>query len=81
MASLPASKLREELSDALNRVAYRGERIYLERRGKRIAVLVPVEDAELLETLEDRLDLEEARKALKDPRRISWSKLKGELGL
>lgn len=81
MQSLRASKLREELSDTLNRVVHRRERIVLERRGKRVAVLVPVEDAELLEVLEDRLDLEAARQALRDPRRITWKKLKAQLGL
>ena len=39
------------------RVAYKGERIVLERHGKDVAALVSVEDLELLEELEDRTDL------------------------
>jgi hypothetical protein len=45
---------------------------------------VPVEDVKLLEALEDRIDLEEAREALSETRRkgtVSWGKLKKELEL
>jgi antitoxin (DNA-binding transcriptional repressor) of toxin-antitoxin stability system len=58
-----------------------GERILLERRGKVVAALVPAADVELLERLEDRLDLEEAR-ALADVEKhgtVSWEKVKAEL--
>lgn len=57
---------RANLSDLVNRVGYGGERIAIGRRGKDLAVLVPVEDAALLEELEDRLDVEAARKALRE---------------
>ncbi len=50
-----------------NKVAFTKERVLLERHGKPIAALVPVEDLELLQELEDRLDLAAARKALKEP--------------
>lgn len=65
MTRLTISKARETLSDTLNRVAYSGERVLLHRRGKDIAAVVSLEDLELLERLEDRLDIEAARKALK----------------
>ena len=81
MASMPTTRLRDDLADTLNRVAYKGERIVLERRGKRVAVLVPVEDLDLLEALEDRIDVEAAREALKSRARIPWKRLKSELGL
>lgn len=51
MAELSVAEARRDLSEALNRVAYRGERIQIQRRGKTVAVLVPVEDAALLERL------------------------------
>ncbi|MBI5576434.1 MAG: type II toxin-antitoxin system prevent-host-death family antitoxin [Deltaproteobacteria bacterium] len=81
MTRMSASKVRDEFSDALNRVAYKGERIVLRRRGKDVAVLVPVEDLELLEEIEDRIDIEAAKKALKEKGGISWKQLKKELGL
>jgi prevent-host-death family protein len=55
---------RSNLAELINRVAYRGERVPLRRRGKTVAVLVSAEDAELLERLEDEADLRDAREAL-----------------
>lgn len=81
MIQLAASKLREGLADALNRVAYRGERILLQRRGKDVAALVSREDLILLEALEERSDLEAARKALEEPGTVPWEKVKEDLGL
>ncbi len=34
-----------------------------------------------LEVIEDRIDIREARKALKDPRRIPFDQVRRELGL
>ncbi len=82
MTRLPASQVRTELADTLNRVAYGGERIVLHRRGKDVAVLVPLADLELLRALEDRLDNEAADEALREPgTSISWKKAKVDLGL
>jgi len=57
MKSIDASQFRHEISKVLKTVAYAGERIVIKRHGKRIAVLVPVDDLELLEAIEDRVDL------------------------
>ena len=84
MKRLSASKARSDLAEVLNRVAYKGERVLLHRRGKNVAALVPVEDYALLEQLEDRIDLEDARAALTEVKKkgtIPWSKIKAELGL
>jgi len=81
MTRLATSSLRESLADTLNRVAYKGERIVLERRGKDVAALVPLEDLALLNELEDRVDLEAARAALKEPGSVPWADVKARLGL
>jgi len=81
MIQLAASKLREGLADALNRVAYSGERILLKRRGKDVAALVSKEDLALLEALEERADMEAIREALDEPGTIPWEKVKEDLGL
>ena len=81
MARLSASEVRSDFAEILNRVAYGGERIVVRRSGKDVAALVSLEDLELLRKIEDRLDNEAAEKALKDPRRIPWEKLKKDLGL
>jgi len=81
---LPLNEARRNLADLINRVAYARERVRLGRRGKTVAVLVTVQDADLLEALEDRVDLTAARRALKEARGkklIPWTKIKAELGL
>lgn len=84
MARLNASKLREDLSDTLNKVAFKGERVVLSRSGKDIAAIVSIEDFHLLEDLEDAIDLSLARKALDEAARgetESWEKVKKDLGV
>ncbi len=82
MTRISISSAREELADALNRVAYGGERILIHRRGKNVAAVVSVEDLKLLERLEDKIDLDLAREALADVKKhgtIPWKELKKEL--
>ncbi len=84
MTRLNATEVRSEFADILNRVAYRKERIILHRRGKNVAVLVPIEDLKLLKKIEDRIDLEDARAALAEVKKkgtIRWKKIKADLGL
>jgi prevent-host-death family protein len=80
MTSLPISKARGNLSELGNRVALRGERIVIERRGKDLFALVPVEDLEMLERLEDEIDLETVRRRLGEPSQ-SLQQVKRDLGL
>jgi prevent-host-death family protein len=81
MVDMSVGKARESLADVLNRVAFGGERISLKRRGKRVAVIVSAEDAELLEQLEDKIDLTAAKKALANKKRIPLNQVRKELGL
>ena len=73
MTCLNSSKIRNEFAAVLNRV--------VRRSGKDVAALVSLEDLDILRKIEDRLDNEAADKALKDPHRIPWEKLKKDLGL
>jgi len=66
MVRLNTSEARHDFADVLNRVAYRGERIVLHRRGKDVAAIVTIEDLELLEKLENEQDLKAAKTALKE---------------
>lgn len=61
-----AAKLRENFSDVINQVAYSKDRVVLTRHGKDFAAVVPIEDYRLLEEMEDRIDIREAKKALAD---------------
>ena len=82
MVRIAASEAREDFAETINQVVYRGERIVLHRRGKNLAAIVPIADLELLEALEDSIDVEAARKALKQRgRNIPLKKIKAQLGL
>ena len=72
MNSLDSVRLRADFSATVNRVAFGKERITLTRRGKKVAVLVPVEDAR---------DLRDAPKALKEKGGKTLAQLRKELGL
>ena len=80
MATIPISEAREHLADLGNRVSLRGERLVIERRGKNLFALVPVEDVELLELIEDRIDLDAIRASRHLPAK-PWAQVKKSLGL
>ena len=81
MTTLAATELRTRGSEAINRVAYAGDRVLLQRHGKNVAAIVSIEDLELLQALEDRIDLAAARKALKQRGRVGWHMVKADLNL
>ena len=81
--ALDLTRARARLTESVNRVSYRGERIVIQRHGRPVAALVSVEDLALIRALEDRIDLEDARKALAEAngKFIPWVRVKRELGL
>jgi prevent-host-death family protein len=84
MTALPMTKAREEFAETVNRVAYTKERVLVEKHGKALVAVVPLEDLQLLQALEDRIDLTEARAALAEAKvkgTKSLQTLKDELGL
>jgi len=80
METISISDAREHLADLGNRVSLRGERLVVERRGKDLFALVSVEDLELLERIEDKLDLDAIRAAKDEPTK-PWAKVKKAMGL
>jgi prevent-host-death family protein len=84
MASVPFSEARTHLTDIVNEVAYGGARIVLTRKGKQLVAIIPLEDLRALEAIENKIDLEDAKKALRDIEKhgtVSWEDTKRELGL
>lgn len=82
MKRLNASVAREEFSELLNQVAYLGERIIVQRRGRNVAALVSLEDLQLIQEIEDRLDNAAADAALEEPgESIPWEQVKKDLGI
>ena len=84
MNVVTATTMKKNISDTLSLAEYRKERVVITRQGKEVAAIVPMEDIQLLEELEDRLDLIDALAALKEAEKKGtkpWSALKKELGL
>ena len=75
------TEIRDNLADALNRVAYGGERVILQRRGKGVAALVSMDELALLEELENRADIAAAKKALKEKGVLPLEQIKKRLGV
>ncbi len=80
MTTVRISNLRDNLAEVGNRVALRDERFVIVRRGKRLFAMVPVQDLDLLERMEDRMDLELARERMREPSE-PLDKVKHDLGL
>lgn len=76
------SKARIDFAEMINLVAYRGERVVLDRHGKPIAAIIPIDDLTFLEEIEERMDVEAAKRALAESNeRIPYETVRQELGL
>ena len=73
--------IRDNLADAINRVAYAGERVVLTRKRKGVAALVSMADLAALQRLEDEADVKAARKARKEKGSIPLATIKARLGM
>ncbi len=78
---VPITEARDVLGQLVGRVQHGHERIVLTRHGKPAAAIVPIDDHQTLERLEDEIDLVDALTALRAPERVSWADLKAELKL
>ncbi|MES2273608.1 MAG: type II toxin-antitoxin system Phd/YefM family antitoxin [Chlamydiota bacterium] len=78
------SEARSHLAEIANEVAYAGKRIVVTRKGRKLIAIISIEDLEALEAIEDRIDLDYARKALADAEKsgtVSWESIKQKLDL
>lgn len=81
---MPFSEARTHLTDLVNQVAYRKDRIVITRKGKELVAIVPLEDLVILQKLEDQLDLQDAEESLRSVEKlgtVSWESVRRELGL
>ncbi len=81
MTEIGVADIRANLADVINRVAYGGERIVLQRRGKQVLAVVPMEDLAMIEELENRSDIRAALKARKKKGEVPLEKIKARLGM
>jgi prevent-host-death family protein len=80
MARVSTSAARQNFSEIVSRAEFAGERTILHRRKRPVAAVVPIEDIELLERLEEEMDRKAIRKSRKE-KTIPWEQAKKELGL
>jgi prevent-host-death family protein len=83
--TISISEAREKLAEFTARVQFAGDRFYIQKHGKTVAVLVSVEEAEFLDDMEDLALGEIVAERLKehDPDRdtVPWDEVKaGTLG-
>jgi prevent-host-death family protein len=71
MEMVSITDFRQHISEITNKVIFGGEKVFIERNGKPACVLISIKDNQLLEAIEDRIDIEEALKVLKNKKFIS----------
>ena len=85
MTHKSAAEVRDKLSENLASIEKTGEPVAIESDGRTVAVIVSVEDFELLQRLreeeEDRIDVAALKDARKEPGSTPWEKIKADLGL
>ena len=64
---ISTANARKKFSNIVNRVAFGKEFIILTRRGEELAALVAMDELRLLQEIEDRIDIADAMKAIKEP--------------
>jgi prevent-host-death family protein len=79
MSVVSVSRLKDALSEYLNRAAYGGERIIVASRGKPKAAVISVADLERLEELEDAQAAREALAAHKAGVTVPYEDFRVEL--
>jgi len=79
---MSAAEARKNFANIVNRVAYGNDSVVVTRRGEEVAAIVSIEELKLLQQIEDRMDIDDARKSLEEPgKNIPAEKFWKELGL
>jgi len=81
MTKVSMTKARQDFTNIANRVMFGDERICIQKNNKPAFGLVPAEDLEILEALEDKIDVQAAKAALKKGRFIDLKVLAKQLGV
>lgn len=80
---IAATRIRDEMSETINVVAFGGKRVVLHRHGKDVAAVVSLGDLAILSRLDDE-ELSSALHALIEAREqgtVSWERVWNDLGL
>lgn len=72
MFTLSSSEVRGQWAEVVDRVRVGRDRVVVKKNGKRIVAVVPIEDLDTLERLEDAVDIREAKAALARNDFVPW---------
>ena len=78
---IDVSHARREFADLLSRVGYGRDRVVLCRNGKEIVAIIPLEDLQFLESLEDEYEVAACRRALAKSKFYSSAQARRKLGI
>lgn len=78
---ISAKDARDHFAETIDRVRINGERVVIQRSGRSMVAIVPLDDLETLQRLEDAADRDAARQALAYPDRVPWEDIKKALKL
>jgi prevent-host-death family protein len=81
MTKVSMTHARQDFTDIANRVMFGNERICIEKNNKPAVAIVSVEDLEILEALEDQIDVQAAKAAIKKGKFIDLKVLAKQLGV
>ncbi len=81
---MTAQEARDGFSETMNKVAYGRERVMVQRHGKPLVAIVPIEDLEVLEAItarEDAEDIAAHHAAIEKGGAVPFADVVAELGL
>ena len=81
MTRVSMTKARRDFTSIAERVMYGDERICIQKNNKAAFAFVPAEDVEILEALEDQIDIQATKAALKKGKFIDLKVLAKQLGV
>jgi PHD/YefM family antitoxin component YafN of YafNO toxin-antitoxin module len=81
MTKVTITDLRLQIRKLADLVRHYGERVCVERNGEMVFAMISYEDLETLEAIEDRIDLETAKQAIKEGNFVDLDNLIKELKL
>lgn len=79
MNNMTSSQARDQFPDLISQATYAKKRTVITRRGKKVAALIPIEDLERLQAIEDTEDIKKIEYALKYGEFEDWEDVKKEL--
>ena len=80
MIALSSTDARAQWAEVIDRVRVGGDRVVVQKNGRRMVAVISIEDLDALERFEDAADRREAGAAIARNDFIPWDKVRAKLG-